>query len=155
MTRKKKYIFGVIAAVVFIASLPLLAILPWVASNAIGAAYYFVFTTAPSTQELAGSYSAKPEWGVVTLTLAKDGTFEESVSEIGKSPRAIRGNYTLDSADLGHARAVTMSPYINIQNENYGQTFNFATVNFYKRRFGSTFGVLNDDTGLQYTKTHD
>ncbi len=155
MTRKKKYIFGVIAAAAVIASLPLLAILPWVASNAVGATYYLVFTTAPSIQELTGSYRVRPEWGLVTLTLAKDGTFEESVSEIGKSPRTIRGNYTLDSADLGHASAVTMSPYINIQNENYGQTFNYATVNFYKRRFGQTFGVLDDDTGLQYTKTHD
>jgi hypothetical protein len=155
MRRRNKVIFGVLGAAVLIVALPFLAILPWAASNVVGAAYYLVFTTAPSPQELTGIYIAKPQWGIATLTLAGDGTFKEVVSETGKDRRAMSGKYSVASADGGHAKAITLYPYINVQNENYGQTYNYSTVNFYKRRLGSTFGVLDDDTGLQYTKTHD
>jgi hypothetical protein len=155
MRRRNKIICGILGVFALIVALPFLAILPWAASNAVGAAYCLVFTVAPSPQELAGTYFAKPEWGIATLTLARDGIFEEVISEAGKDRRAISGKYSVASADSGHAKAITMYPYINVQNENYGQTYNSSTVNFYKRRFGSTFGVLDDDTGLRYTKTHD
>ena len=155
MRRRNKVIFGIVGAVALIVTLPFLAILPWAASNATLAGWYLVFTKSPTLTELAGSYEAKPDWGGATLVLHHDGSFEESVSETGKAPRIITGRWTDISADGGHARAVTTSPYINVQGENYGQTYNSYRVNFYRKRFGSTFGVLNDDTGLQYIKTHD
>jgi hypothetical protein len=81
---------------------------------------------------------------------------EQSVSEVGKTPKTLQGHWSEQSADGGgHAIAVTLTPYINVQEEEPRDTYKSYTVNFYKRKFGTTFGVLNDDTGLQYTKLHD
>ncbi|MBB5318049.1 hypothetical protein [Tunturibacter empetritectus] len=155
MTRKGKYVLYGAVAVILLAVLPFLAILPFAASNAVAAGYYLVFTRLPSLGELNGSYSAKPTWGTASLVINRDGSFEQSVSETGTTPKTLQGRWSEQNADGGHAIAVTLSPYINVQEDQPRDTYKSYTVNFYKRKFGTTFGVLNDDTGLQYTKIHD
>jgi len=155
MTRKGKYVIYGAIAVVFLALLPFLAILPFAASNAVAAGYYLVFTKSPSPHELNGSYTAKPTWGTASLVINSDGSFEQSVSEAGKTAKTLQGHWSEQPADGGLAIAVTLTPYINVQEDEPRDTYKSYTVNFYKRKFGTTFGVLNDDTGLQYTKFHD
>jgi hypothetical protein len=155
MTGKGKYVFYGAVAVILLAVLPFLAILPFAASNAVAAGYYLVFTRLPSLGELNGSYTAKPTWGTASLVINNDGSFEQSISEAGKTSKTLRGHWSEQPADAGHAVAVTLTPYINVQEDGSRETYKSYTVNFYKRKFGTTFGVLNDDTGLQYTKIHD
>jgi hypothetical protein len=152
MTRKSKWIAGSIAALIGLISLPLVIVLLFTASNAIPAAYYLLFTTQPTTQELAGEYMVQLRWGKATLLIHPDYTFQETIVADGKGIQTIIGNWTVKSVDAGHTAEVSMKPYINVQDDGYGQRYDDATLLFNKPRLGQIFAELNPDSGSRFEK---
>jgi hypothetical protein len=155
MRPKTKVIMGIVGTVALVLMLPLLAILPWAASNAVSAAYYLLFTTQPTHKDLTGEYEATLIWGTAKLTLYANNTFEESLVTKGQEAQTIRGNWQSESGDVGHASVVTMSPDLEILEDKHGQQFSFGTHTFYKPRFGRVFAELDPDLGIRFTKRQE
>jgi hypothetical protein len=152
MTRKNKWIVGSIAALIGLISLPLAVVLLVTASNAIPAAYYLLFTTQPTNQELAGEYVVQLRWGKATLSIHPDYTFQETVVADGKGVQTVVGNWTVKSVDAGHTAEVSLKPYINVQDDDYGQRYDYATLLFNKPRLGQIFAQFNPDSGSRFEK---
>jgi hypothetical protein len=152
MRRRNRIIFGIVVAATLIVILPFLVILPWAASNAFAAGYYLLFTTQPTRQELVGEYNATLNWGTARLVLHADNTFDESLMEKGQEIQTISGAWKSSSGDAGHAAYLTMSPYLEVQEEEHGREYSYSSANFYKPRFGQVYAELNPDLGTRFTK---
>ena len=149
MTRKSRWIIGSIAALIGLIGLPLALV---VTSNTIPAAYYLLFTTRPADQELAGEYMVQLRWGKATLSIHPDYTFQETVAADGKGLQTVVGNWTVKTIDAGHTAEVSLKPYINVQDDDYGQKYEEATLLFNKPRLGQIFAEFNPDSGSRFKK---
>jgi hypothetical protein len=151
-TKRRKWIIGIVGGVILAVILPVLVILPWAASNAFAAGYYLIFTTKPNRQELLGRYKVAQKWGTAELLLREDDTFQETIRVGSKSPQIINGRWSDQAADAGHAAQVTMTPYLEVHDDEWGRSFSYASLNFYKPRFGPIFAELDPDTGSRFIK---
>jgi hypothetical protein len=151
-TNRRKWIIGIVGGVALVSILPVLVILPWAASNAFAAGYYLVFTTRPNRHELSGRYTFSQKRGTAELLIREDGTFQETIRDDGEPPRMINGQWSEQSIDEGHGSAITMTPYLQVRDDEWGRSFSYATLSFYKPRFGVIFAELDPDTGSRFIK---
>jgi hypothetical protein len=151
-TKRRKWIIGVVCGVALATILPVLAVLPWAASNAFAAGYVLIFTTKPSPQELAGRYRVAPDKETPELIVREDGTYQESISNKSKGVQTINGHWTSEITEEGNAAAVTLAPYVEVEDREWGRTFSYGTLNFYKPRLGAVYAELDPDTGSRFTK---
>lgn len=151
-TKRRKWIIGIVGGVALVSILPVLAILPWVASNVVAAGYVLVFTTKPNQQELSRRYRVASNKELPELIILQDGTYQESITDKNKHVQMINGRWTSEITEEGHSAEITLSPYVEIEDQEWGRTFSYGTLNFYKPRFGAVYAELDPDTGLRFTK---
>jgi hypothetical protein len=56
------------------------------------------------------------------------------------------------TVDAGHTAEVSLKPYLNVQDDNYGQRYEDATLLFSKPRLGQIFAEFNPDSGSRFEK---
>jgi hypothetical protein len=151
-SNRQKWIIGIVGGIALAAILPVLVILPFAASNAFAAGYYLVLTTPPNRQELFGQYKVDQKWGTAELILREDGTFQETIRDGSEPPRMINGRWSEQTTGGRYGSSVSMTPYLQVQDDEWGRSFSYATLSFYKPRFGAIFAELDPDTGSRFIK---
>ena len=151
MTKSTKYALMAGIAVLFIAALPSLVVLPFVASNAVAALYIAVFDRRPTDSELIGKFVYNAEWGTAILELRRDHSFSEEIAPKAQQASLVTGRWSSEPGDEGFSADVSLKPFIGVDDSSRGTHFDVAGLNFY-REFGSVYGQIDPDTGERFLK---
>jgi len=127
-------------------SLPLV----FVVSNAGSAIISLITNREPTRAELIGAYDYTAPWGSAGLTLNEDGTYREVVAENNGSTAQFSGVWGYRDAD--NSAEIGLRNFGMVDDDDHSRKIDLCTMNFYTRRLGKTYAVINEDLGEHFER---
>ena len=147
LTKQTRWVVIALCIALAVAVGPLTLI---IVGNAVGGTLGLLLNRRPTSSELIGTCELAVPWGVSTLDISGDGTFRQKIAERTNASRDLIGRWHA-SEDL-NSLAVEFRPFNMVWDDDHERETNIYEINFYKPRFGTTYGVINDDLGESYKR---
>lgn len=122
----------------------------WMVSNAGTAGLSLLLNREPTNAQLIGNYKLDVPWGFSMLQINEDGTFSQEIQEKNQPMREIKGKWSASSGE--NFRNVDFRPFGQVWDDNHKGEFSYSTISFYKPRWGSVYGSVDDDLGQRYER---
>jgi hypothetical protein len=101
-----------------------------------------------------GTYTAKTDWGVSTLVLAKDHTFQQTVKLNSGEFKHVHGNWELVSPAKNSVNYnITLSPCLDVKHDKQGVYAPWSFSSIDRFAFRGMEIAADPDWGITYKKT--
>jgi hypothetical protein len=103
--------------------------------------------------QAAGTYKAETDWGVSTLILSKDHTFDQTVRLKNGQTKHLNGTWriTSNSGDPAYT-TINLSPFYNVTHDKQGQFTLASAFSIYHVPFGGINIAGDPDYGIAHRK---